>query len=150
MKIKLFLLFLTSYFSFSQVVINEIDPDTPSTDQKEFIELKSATANFSLNGYVLVFFNASSTSPYAGTLSYNAIDLDGYTTDVNGNFLIGNVLLTPTPALSMLDATLQNGPDAIALYQANDTDFPLNTPATATGLVHAIAYSNTASTQPTA
>jgi endonuclease I len=150
MKIILFLLLLISNITFSQVVINEIDPDTPSTDQKEFIELKSATANFSLNGYVLVFFNASSTSPYAGTLSYNAIDLDGYTTDVNGNFLVGNVLLTPTPALSMLDATLQNGPDAIALYQANDTDFPLNTPATATGLVHAIAYSNTASTQPTA
>jgi hypothetical protein len=150
MKIKIFLLLLISNIAFSQVVINEIDPDTPSTDQKEFIELKSASANFSLNRYVLVFFNVSSTSPYAGTLSYNAIDLDGYTTDVNGNFLVGNVLLTPTPALSMLDATLQNGPDAIALYQANDTDFPLNTPATATGLVHAIAYSNTASTQPTA
>ena len=141
---------MTSYFSYSQVVINEIDPDTPSTDQKEFIELKSTTPNFSLNGYVLVFFNASSTTPYAGTLSYNAIDLDGYSTDTNGNFLIGNVLLSPTPALSMLDATLQNGPDAIALYQANDTDFPLNTPATATGLVHAIAYSNTGTTQPTA
>ena len=141
---------MTSCFSYSQVVINEIDPDTPSTDQKELIELKSTTPNFSLNGYVLVFFNASSTSPYAGTLSYNAIDLDGYSTDTNGNFLIGNVLLSPTPALSMLDATLQNGPDAIALYQANDTDFPLNTPATATGLVHAIAYSNTGTTQPTA
>lgn len=141
---------MTSYFSYSQVVINEIDPDTPSTDQKELIELKSTTPNFSLNGYVLVFFNATSTSPYAGTLSYNAIDLDGYSTDTNGNFLIGNVLLSPTPALSMLDATLQNGPDAIALYQANDTDFPLNTPATATGLVHAIAYSNNGTTQPTA
>lgn len=141
---------MTSCFSYSQVVINEIDPDTPSTDQKEFIELKSTTPNFSLNGYVLVFFNATSTSPYAGTLSYNAIDLDGYSTDTNGNFLIGNVLLSPTPALSMLDATLQNGPDAIALYQANDTDFPLNTPAIATGLVHAIAYSNNGTTQPTA
>ena len=150
MKLKLFLFFITSCFSYSQVVINEIDPDTPSTDQKEFIELKSTTSNFSLNGYVLVFFNASSTSPYSGTLSYNAIDLDGYSTDVNGNFLIGNVLLTPTPALSMLDATLQNGPDAIALYQASDTNFPLNTPATATGLVHAIAYSNNGTTQPTA
>ena len=150
MKLKLFLFFITSCFSYSQVVINEIDPDTPSTDQKEFIELKSTTPNFSLNGYVLVFFNASSTSPYSGTLSYNAIDLDGYSTDINGNFLIGNVLLSPTPALSMLDATLQNGPDAIALYQASDTNFPLNTPATATGLVHAIAYSNNGTTQPTA
>ena len=150
MKIKLYLFLLTSYFSFSQVVINEIDPDTPSTDQKEFIELKSTTANFSLNGYVLVFFNATSTSPFAGTLSYNAIDLDGYSTDINGNFLIGNVLLIPSPALSMLDTSLQNGPDAVALYQANGSDFPLNTPATATGLVHAIAYSNNATTQPSA
>ncbi len=141
---------MTSYFSYSQVVINEIDPDTSSSDQTEFIELKSITPNFSLNGYVLVFFNATSTSPYPGTLSYYSIDLDGYSTDVNSNFLIGNVLLSPTPALSMLDATLQNGPDAIALYQANDTNFPLNTPAIATGLVHAIAYSNNGTTQPTA
>ena len=99
---------------------------------------------------MLVFFNASSTSPYAGTLSYNSIDLDGYSTDVNGNFLIGNVLLSPTPALSMLDTTLQNGPDAIALYLGNGTDFPTDTPATTTGLVHAIAYTNNGTTQPTA
>ena len=98
---------------------------------------------------MLVFFNASSTSPYAGTLSYNSIDLDGYSTDVNGNFLIGNVLLSPTPALSMLDTTLQNGPDAIALYLGNGTDFPTDTPATTTGLVHAIAYTNNGTTQPT-
>ena len=52
MKTKLFfLLFIVfSSVSFAQVVINEIDPDTPSTDQKEFIELHSNTPNFSLNG----------------------------------------------------------------------------------------------------
>jgi endonuclease I len=152
MKTKLlFLLFIVfSSLSHSQVVINEIDPDTPSTDQKEFIELKSTTANFSLNGYVLVFYNATTTNPYSGTLSYNAFDLDGYSTDVNGNFLIGNVLLSPTPVLSMLDATLQNGPDVIALYLANGSDFPTNTPVTSSGLVDAIAYSNSGTTQPTA
>ena len=143
-------LLISFHLIYGQIVINELDSDTPSIDDKEFVELKSTTPFFSLNGYVLVFFNAGSTSPYIGTTSYYAIDLDGYTTDVNGNFLVGNVLLTPTPALSMLDATLQNGPDAIALYQANDTDFPLNTPATATGLVHAIAYSSNGTTQPTA
>jgi endonuclease I len=152
MKTKLLLLFFIvfSSLSYAQVVINEIDPDTPSTDQKEFIELHSATANYSLNGYVLVFYNATSTNPYSGTLSYNAIDLDGYSTDVNGNFLIGNVLLSPTPALSMSDAILQNGPDVVALYLANGSDFPLNTPVTATGLVDAIAYSNSGTTQPSA
>ena len=47
------------FTSFSHVVINEIDADTPSTDTMEFIELKSTTSNFSLNGYVLVFFNGT-------------------------------------------------------------------------------------------
>lgn len=152
MKVKLLYItfFLTSWFSNAQVVFNEIDPDTPSTDQKEFVELHSTVANFSLNGYVLVFYNATGTAPYSGTLSYYAIDLDGFTTDVNGNFLVGNVLLSPTPALSMPDTTLQNGPDAIALYLANGSDFPLNTPVTSTGLIDAIAYSNGSTTQPTA
>lgn len=143
-------IFLTSWFSSAQIVINEIDPDTPSTDQKEFIELHSSSPNFSLNGYVLVFYNATSTSPYGGTLSYNAIDLDGYVTDINGNFLVGNVLLDPAPGLAMLDATLQNGPDVIALYLGDASSFPLNTPVTSTGLIDAIAYSNNATNQPTA
>ena len=141
--------FLTTWFSNAQIVINEIDTDTPSLDQKEFVELHSATANFSLNGYVLVFYNASSTPPYSGTLSYNAIDLDGYSTDVNGNFLVGNVLLSPTPALSMLDNSIQNGPDVIALYLGDASSFTLNTSVTSIGLVDGIAYSGN-TTQPTA
>lgn len=150
-KKLLFTLFLViSTLSYSQVVINEIDPDTPSADTKEIIELKSATANFSLDGYVLVLYNATSTAPYSGTLSYYAIDLDGYSTDINGNFLIGNVLLSPTPSISIPDAMLQNGPDVIALYLGDATSFPIGTTATATGLVDAIAYSNSATTQPTA
>ena len=152
MKTKLFFLLFIVFSSLTQgqIVINEIDPDTPSTDQKEIIELHSATSNFSLNGYVLVLYNASSTFPYSGTSSYYAIDLDGFSTDINGNFLIGNVLLAPTPALSMPDAILQNGPDAIALYIGNGSDFPLNTPATSIGLVDAIAYSSSGTTQPSA
>jgi hypothetical protein len=50
------LIFLFTYVSFGQVVINELDCDTPSTDDKEFIELKSTSPNFPLDGYVLVFF----------------------------------------------------------------------------------------------
>ena len=33
--------FLFTSVSFGQVVINELDSDTPSTDDREFIELKS-------------------------------------------------------------------------------------------------------------
>lgn len=149
MKIKLLILFFVSIFSNAQVVINEIDPDTPSTDVKEFIELHSATPNYSLNGLVLVMYNAGST-PYSGVLSYYAIDLDGYTTDANGNFLIGNSQVSPTPTLDLPETTLQNGPDVIALYNGNGSDFPIATTATSTNMIDAIAYSNSATTQPSA
>ena len=49
---------------YSQVVINEIDADTAGTDELEFVELKSATPNFPLHGYILVFYNETNTSCY--------------------------------------------------------------------------------------
>lgn len=147
-KIYFLLLFLTSLISRSQVVINELDTDTPGTDAAEFIELKSAAPNFSLDGYVIVFFNA--TTAGTGNASYLALDLDGYLTDVNGIIHFGNALVSPTPASIILNNTIQNGPDAVALYQGNATDFPTNTPATNIGLIDALAYSNNATVQPTA
>ncbi len=141
--------FLISSFCSSQIVINELDADTPGSDILEFIELKSATPNFSLNGYVLVFFNGGSTSPYSGSSSYFALDLDGYSTDVNGIIHFGNSTVSPTPAMTFPITTIQNGPDAVALYLGNATDFPLNTFATAVNLIDSLAYSNSATTQPT-
>jgi hypothetical protein len=118
----------------SQVFINEIDTDTPSTDQLEFVELKSAMPNFPLDGYVLVFFNETNSS------SYYAIDLDGYTTDFNGIFHVGNNLVSPTPFKNFPISTIQNGPDVIALYFSSDVNFPLNTLANTNNLIDSIAY----------
>ncbi|WP_338378229.1 endonuclease [uncultured Flavobacterium sp.] len=146
-KILLIFTLLLCNFIFSQVVINELDADTPSTDTLEFLELKSTTPNFSLDGYVLVFYNGFTSG--TGTLSYNSIDLDGYSTDINGIFLLGNSLLSPSPALVIPNSTIQNGPDLVALYLGNASDFPLDTPATATNVVDALAYSNSATTSPT-
>ncbi|WP_313807728.1 endonuclease [Flavobacterium sp.] len=142
---KLLFLFVAFYcnVTFGQLVINEVDSDNTSTDTFEFVEIKSATANFSLNGYALVFYNG------ANNLSYYALDLDGYSTDINGNILIGNTGVTPSPAINFANSLLQNGPDAVAIYSGNASDFPNNTTATPTGLIHAIAYGTTA-TQPTA
>ncbi|WP_396164541.1 endonuclease [Flavobacterium sp.] len=134
----------------AQVVINEIDTDTPSSDVLEFVEIKSATPNFSLNGYVLVFFNAGSSSPYSNTASYYALDLDGYSTDINGIATFGNPAISPSPQAIFPNATLQNGPDVVALYQDNASNFSTNTSATATNLIDAIAYSNSGNTQPSA
>lgn len=146
-KLLIILLFLASNVIFSQVVINELDSDTPSTDDKEFIELKSTVPNFSLNGYVLVLFNGGSTG--TSNLSYYAIDLDGLTTDANGIIVLGNTLVSPVPTYIFSNNVVQNGPDAVAIYQANGSDFPMNTPASTTNLIDALVYGNN-NTQATA
>ncbi len=136
---KLFFSFVFLCFSLSnaQIVINELDSDSPSTDVKEFIELKSSTPNFSLNGYVLVLFNGTGSQ---ANLSYYVIDLDGYTTDINGIIVIGNSLVSPVPEKILPDNIFQNGPDGVGLYLGSSTDFPNLTPATATNLIDALVY----------
>ncbi|MFC4739951.1 endonuclease [Flavobacterium ponti] len=148
-KILLTSTLLLSNFIFSQIVINEVDADNPSTDTEEFIELKSSTPNFTLDGYVLVLYNAGSSAPYSGNLSYYTIDLDGYVTDINGIIHVGNSGVSPAPAGVIPNSSIQNGPDVVALYLGNDIDFPLDTPATATNLIDAVAYSNSPSKTPT-
>ena len=135
-------------FNYSQVFINELDADTLSTDTKEFIELKSNIPNFSLNSYVIVFFNGTSSG--TGNLSYYAIDLDGYSTDGNGIILLGNPLVSPTPTNIIPNATIQNGPDAVAIYLGDASDWPINTVANTTNLIDSFAYSNSNAIQATA
>ena len=129
---------LTAFFttlSFSQVaVINEFDTDTPGTDVKEFIEIKTATPNFSMNGYVLVFFNGSDAK------SYLRYDLDAYTSDNNGILTIGNNAVSPLPDYNLPDNTLQNGPDGVAIYLGNGSNFPTGTLASTTNLMSALVY----------
>lgn len=135
--ILLFFILLISQFAISQIVINELDCDSPSTDTLEFIELKSSTPNFQLDGYVVVLFNGSSSGADS---SYFSIDLDGYTTDVNGLLLIGSNNVSPVPQLIISADVIQNGADAVAIYQANDFDFPGGTLATTTNLIDALVY----------
>jgi Endonuclease I/Secretion system C-terminal sorting domain len=139
MKIKIILgLFLFStQCIISQIVINELDSDTPSTDTVEFIELKSNTPNFALDGYVVVLFNGSTNG---GDSSYFTIDLDGYSTDVNGLLLIGSSNVSPVPQLLIATNVIQNGADAVAVYLGSWFDFPDGTLATTTNLIDALAY----------
>ena len=121
----------------AQVVINELDSDTDGIDDLEFIELKTDNPYASLNGYVLVFFNGSSSG---NDSSYYAIDLDGFTSDINGLFVIGNMGVSPVPQYFISDNTIQNGADAVAIYQGDDTDFPEGTQATTNNLIDALVY----------
>ncbi len=135
----IFLLFVTlCSHSWSQVLlINELDADTPSIDTEEFIELKSQTPYFSTDGYILVFFNGSSSG---GDASYFVYDLNGYTTDINGLLVIGSANVSPFPQALMAENVIQNGPDAVGIYQASIEDFPEETVATQTNLIDAMVY----------
>jgi len=140
MKSFFFLItFLFTSISFSQVVINELDSDTPSTDDKEFIELKSTVPNFSLDGYFLVFFNGNPNSTTANK-SYYTIYLGGLTTDANGIIVIGNSAVSPTPNKIFPDNIIQNGADGVAIYRVGLSTFPDNTLATKTNLIDALLY----------
>ena len=123
--------------SFGQLVINELDSDTPSTDTQEFIELKSDNPNFSLDGFVLVLFNGSTSG---GDSSYFSLDLDGFATDANGVFLVGGPEVSPVPDLILSENTIQNGADAAAIYIGNGTDFPEGTLATTNNLIDALIH----------
>lgn len=125
----------------AQIVINEIDSDTPSVDDREFIELKSDEPFFSLDGYVLVFFNGNPNSSTAN-LSYYNVNLSGLVTDANGLVVIGSALVSPVPQRIISDNVIQNGEDAVAIYLGTPTDFPKDTPATTLNLIDALIYDN--------
>lgn len=137
-RIFLLLLFAFSYLSVqAQVIINELDVDTPSTDTMEFVELLTDTPEQPLDEYVLVLFNGSTSG---GDSSYLAFDLDGFVTDVNGIFVLGGPELSPVGDFLLFENTFQNGADAVAIYLGSSNDFPDQTLATTNNLIDALAY----------
>ena len=118
----------------NNIIINEIDSDTPGTDALEFVELyDGGVGNTSLSGLVVVFYNG------ANDLSYRAMDLDGFSTNAQGYFTLGNAAV-PGVDLVFPGNTLQNGVDAVALFAADATNFPANTPVTTVNLRDAVVY----------
>jgi len=116
------------------LIINEVDADTPGTDVAEFIELyDGGVGNSSLDGFVVVLYNGST------DVTYNAIDLDGFTTDANGYFVIGNAGVANV-SITISSNGLQNGADAVAIYQDDAANFPNGTAVTSTNLVDALVY----------
>lgn len=114
------------------IVINEIDSDNTGTDAAEFIELYGP-ANESLDGLVLVFLNGNNNA------SYYAQDLDGFSLNNDGFFLIAN------PGVALADVTftnnlLQNGQDGVALYYGNAEDWVNGTVAVSDNLVDLVVY----------
>jgi len=123
-----------SVLSTSNIIINEVDADTDGTDVMEFIELfDGGSGNTSLDGLILVTYNGSD------DLSDKAYDLDGYSTDANGYFVIGQTIVNNVDYI-VSSSFIQNGPDAIALYNGNTADFPEGTTLTINNLIDAFVY----------
>jgi hypothetical protein len=133
---KIYFLMMALFFSCSLIgqVINEVDSDTPGTDTEEFIEIKW-TPNTALDGLVVVLFNGSNDT------SYQAYDLDGFTTDSNGFFILANTAIAIAGDFDLGTSNIvQNGADAVALYTGNAADFPNGTAPTTTNLLSALVY----------
>ena len=120
----------------TDLIINEVDADTPGDDVREFIELyDGGVGNTVLDGLVVVLFNGSD------DLSYTpAFDLDGFSTDPNGYFVIGTIEGADLYVAPTTYGWLQNGADAVALLVGDAVDFPNDTPLTTAGLLDAIVY----------
>lgn len=121
----------------SCLMISEVNCDNPKLDTQEFVELYYEGTNpTSLDGYTLVFYNGK------GDFAYRVIDLTGHYTDQRGFFVVGSSELTPRPAISFPPNSVQNGPDAIALYGPNWVPVPEGGNVSGVGLLDAVVYTS--------
>lgn len=117
------------------LIISEINADNPRLDTTEFVELYHTSGQrASLDGYTLVFYNGN------GNIAYKVLDLKGHSTDDRGFFLVGSVDMLPKPAILLPPNTVQNGPDAIAIYHSSAARYGEKMNVTAVGLVDAVVY----------
>ncbi|XP_015280696.1 PREDICTED: uncharacterized protein LOC107122183, partial [Gekko japonicus] len=93
------------------LLISEVNADNPGDDTSEYVELYHTSGRQTpLDGYHLVFYNGN------GNRAYRVKDLAGFSTDSQGFFLVGSSAVMPRPSVILPKNTIQNGPDAIAVY----------------------------------
>ncbi|XP_026548382.1 uncharacterized protein LOC113430114, partial [Notechis scutatus] len=116
------------------LLINEVNADNPGDDTMEYLELYHVSGRrVALKGYHLVLYNGK------GNMAYKVLDLDGFSTDDQGFLLIGSGNLVPRPAIILSKATIQNGPDAIAVYFGR-SDLYVGMPVDNEGLEDALVH----------
>ncbi|OXB70828.1 UNVERIFIED_CONTAM: hypothetical protein H355_001320 [Colinus virginianus] len=114
------------------LLINEINADTPGEDTSEFVELYHTSGQTTrLDGYYLVFYNGN------GNQAYRVLNLQGKATNSQGFFLIGSASVNP--AIIIPKNTIQNGPDAIAVYYGKG-NYKEGMSVTGKGLVDALVH----------
>ncbi|XP_070811430.1 uncharacterized protein, partial [Pituophis catenifer annectens] len=116
------------------LLINEVNADNPGDDTMEYLELYHVSGQrVALKGYRLVLYNGK------GNTAYKVLDLGGFSTDDQGFLLVGSGNLVPRPAIILSKGTIQNGPDAIALYFGR-SDLYVGMPVDNKGLVDALVH----------
>ncbi|XP_077172103.1 uncharacterized protein LOC143826949 isoform X2 [Paroedura picta] len=121
------------------LLINEVNADNPKEDTSEYVELYHTSGRkAALDGYRVVFYNGN------GNRAYRVLDLGGHSTDDQGFFLVGSATVTPRPSVLLPRNTIQNGPDAIAVYFGGGP-FSENMVVTNESLVDALVHKSKAS-----
>lgn len=130
------------------VVINEVDSNTPGTDVAEFIELyNNSDTPESLEGLVIVLCNGGvaddplNPNPIPNDVVYGTIALTG-TIAPHGFYVIGNDAV-PNINQRINNGLIQNGADGIALCMGIPSEFPNGTAVANLGsaLLDAVVYS---------
>ncbi|WP_309895564.1 Ig-like domain-containing protein [Archangium sp.] len=128
-----------------RLLINEVDANTPgAADDVEFVEIDTGVPNFDLRntGFSLVLLNGD------GDVSYSTTALNA-TTNAAGLLVVGSPPPVPpapnpnnwNPDLTFPNANfVQNGTDAVAIYQVVAGAFPNGTAVTANNLIDAMVY----------
>ena len=135
------LVFVLSVFAAAvsaKILINEVDVDQQGTDNAEFVELfDGGDGNTDLSSLVLVFFNGNKDTVY------RAFNLDGFETNEAGYFVLcgDNQNVEHCDNDVSPDRNLiQNGADAVALYNGDKANFPTGTTLPTTNPIDAIVY----------
>ena len=121
-KTVVFLTLFAFSFSYADVLINEFDTNTSSSEYLELFNTTGADIDLAASGYVLVFVNGYDDK------AYQATDLTG-TLPANGFFVIAESGVTEvegyTPDQNGTWTSFQNGTDGVALVLgAAASDFP--------------------------
>ncbi len=127
------LAFFHAQTAYAELVINEVDADQEGVDSAEFIELyNSGPTTIDLSGYQLVLFNGSNDEAYQVFSLIGSIAAGDYFVLCSTSGTVANCNMSVSPATDLL----QNGADAVALY-----DSPISGSAvTTTNLVDALVY----------
>ncbi|MFC3195793.1 endonuclease [Marinicella sediminis] len=110
------------------LIINEVDAVSSGG---EFVEIYGS-ANTSADNLSLVFYDGDTDQVY------QVIDLTGSSTDSNGFLLVGNTGLSPD--VTIADDSLQDGADAVALYNIDASAFIVGDPVTVNDIMDALVY----------